>query len=228
MELPETHYAKTIDGVHIAYQVIGNGSVDFVYIGPWFTHVEYRWELPRYARFLRRIASFSRLILFDRRGMGMSDSVPIDQLPDPETRMDDIRAVMDDVGSERAVVYGASESGALAMLFAASHPDRTAALVVHGSYPSAKMERDIPWGWTFEYFEEQTAVIESSWGTEEFFRREFPDMGDDPQLFALLRVLCPARDEPGRRGGGLADGVGDGRARHPFGDPRADPDPSPP
>jgi class 3 adenylate cyclase/pimeloyl-ACP methyl ester carboxylesterase len=197
VDVPETRYAKTVDGLHIAYQVIGDGPVDFVYIGPWFTHVEYRWELPRYARFLRRIASFSRLILFDRRGMGMSDSVPIDQLPDPETRMDDIRAVMDDVGSERALIYGASESGTLAMLFAATYPARTTALVVHGSYPSAKMERDIPWGWTSEYFEEQTAAIERGWGTEEFFLHEFPEMRDDPHLLRFFASYARHSMSPG-------------------------------
>ncbi len=197
MTTPETRYAKTVDDVHIAYQVLGDGPVDFVYIGPWFTHLEYRWEQPRYARFLRRIASFSRLILFDRRGMGMSDAVPIDRLPDPETRMDDIRVVLDAVGSERAVIYGGSESGALAMLFAASHPDRTAALVIHGSYPSAKRGPDTPWGWTFEYFEEQTAAIEGSWGTEEFFLREFPQMSDDAQLLRFFASYARHAMSPG-------------------------------
>jgi len=89
-DTPETRYAKTADGVHIAYQVVGDGPVDFVYVGPWFTHLEYRWELPQYARYLRRIASFSRLTLFDKRGFGSSDPVPPDQLPNLETRMDAI------------------------------------------------------------------------------------------------------------------------------------------
>jgi pimeloyl-ACP methyl ester carboxylesterase len=136
VEIPETRYAKTTDGVHIAYQVLGSGPVDLVYVGPWVTHLEYRWELPRYASYLRRIASFSRLILFDKRGFGMSDPVPVDQLPGLEIRMDDIRAVMDEVASERAVIYGASESGMLDLFFAATYPERTLALVIHGSYPS--------------------------------------------------------------------------------------------
>ena len=196
-ETPETRYATTAEGVHIAYQVLGSGPVDFVYIGPWFTHVEYRWELPRYSRFLRRIASFSRLILFDRRGMGMSDSVPIDQLPGPETRMDDIRVVMDALGSERAVIYGASESGTLAMLFAATYPDRTTALVVHGSFPSAKKDQDTPWGWTSSEFEEETAAIESSWGTEDFFLREFPSLADDPSVLKWIASYARHAMSPG-------------------------------
>jgi Phage integrase family/alpha/beta hydrolase fold len=141
---PETRYAKTADDFHIAYQVVGDGPVDFVYVGPWFTHLEYRWELPEYARYLRQIASFSRLILFDKRGFGLSDPVSPDPLPNLETRMDDIRAVMDEVGSDRAVIYGASESGMLDLLFAATYPERTLALVIHGSYPSAKWEPDAP------------------------------------------------------------------------------------
>ena len=139
MNVPETRYAKTVDGVHIAYQVLGEGPVDFVYVGPWVTHLEYRWELPEYASYLRRIASFSRLIMFDKRGVGMSDPVPADQLPGLETRMDDLRAVMDEVGSERAVIYGASESGALTLLFAATYPERTLALVI--TVPSRQARR---------------------------------------------------------------------------------------
>lgn len=101
---------------------LATGPIDLVYLQPWVSHLEYIWEEPRHARFLKRLASFSRLILFDRRGTGLSDPVPMDSHPDTETRMDDARAVMDEVDSERAVVYGASESGALACLFAATIP----------------------------------------------------------------------------------------------------------
>jgi pimeloyl-ACP methyl ester carboxylesterase len=175
MERPETRYAKTVDGVHIAYQVVGNGPVDFVYVGPWVNHLEYRWELPQYSSYLRRIASFSRLILFDRRGMGLSDPVPADRLPNLETRMDDLRAVMDKVASERAVIYGASESGALALLFAATYPERTIALVIHGSYPSSR------WETPEEYFAEIEA-IDQSWGTEGYIRGVWPSIAEDEPL----------------------------------------------
>ena len=146
MEIPETRYAKALDGTNLAYKVLGDGPVDLVYMQPWFSHIEYIWEEPRYERFLSTFASFSRLIIFDRRGCGLSDPVPMDRPPDLETRMDDARAVMDEVGSERAVVYGASESGALACLFAAMHPDRTVALVVHGSNARSAWAPDYPWG----------------------------------------------------------------------------------
>lgn len=100
MDIPETRYAKTSDGVYIAYQVLGYGPVDLIYVPPRFSHLEQRWGEPRYARYLRRIAPFSRLIMFDKRGMGMSDPVAVEHPPDADTRMDDIRAVLDVVGSQ--------------------------------------------------------------------------------------------------------------------------------
>ena len=195
--IPETRYAKTADGVHIAYQVLGDGPTDLVYVGAWATHLEYRWELPQYASFLRRLTSFSRLILFDKRGFGLSDPVPADQLPDLETRMDDIRAVMDEVGSERAVIYGASESGMLDLLFAATYPDRTLALVIHGSYPSARWEPGAKWGMRED---EQAAWIEDverNWGTEDFVRRMFPSTADDPPLVRWFATYMRRAASPG-------------------------------
>ncbi len=133
MDTPPTKYAKTADGVHIAYQVIGEGPVDLVWVMGWTSNIEAIWEEPNLARFLSRLASFSRLILFDKRGMGMSDRVSDVQLPSLETRMDDVRAVMDAAGSERAIVYGVSEGGPMAMLFAATYPARTIALILYGT-----------------------------------------------------------------------------------------------
>jgi len=128
---PETRYAKS-DDVNIAYQVVGGGPLDLVYVHGWVSNVEYGWEVPPLARFLRRLASFSRLILFDRRGTGLSDPVSNDELPTLEERMDDVRAVMDAAGSERAAIFGVSEGGNLAALFSASYPERTFALVTFG------------------------------------------------------------------------------------------------
>ena len=182
MDRPETRYATTADGTHIAYQVLGEGPPDFVYMAPWVSHIEHRWSLPRYERYLRRIASFSRLILFDKRGNGLSDPLVTGLLPDMETRMDDTRVLMDEVGSERAVIYGASESGAMACLFAATYPERTVALVIHGSYPSGAWEPEAPWGWTVDEVEQGLADIERGWGTEAYVQKEFPAAADDPAL----------------------------------------------
>lgn len=119
MEIPETRYAKTVDGVHIAYQVRGKGPVDLVYVMGFAGNFEVDLEEPRGARFMERLSSFSRLILFDKRGTGLSDR---HQTPDLDMRVDDLRAVLDAVGSERAVLFGESEGGALAA-WSASSPD---------------------------------------------------------------------------------------------------------
>src|SRR6266542_6967133 len=131
--IPQTRYAKSGD-VHIAYQVIGEGSIDLVFVPGWITHVELGWEDPSEAAFRRRLASFARLITFDKRGTGLSDRVPVNQLPTLEQLMDDLRAVMDAAGSHQAALFGVSEGGALCLLFAATHPERVRAVVTFGSY----------------------------------------------------------------------------------------------
>jgi pimeloyl-ACP methyl ester carboxylesterase len=130
--LPETRYAKSGD-VSVAYQTLGEGPLDLVFVPGFVSHVEHWWEEPSSARSFRRLASFSRLILFDKRGTGLSD--PIAGAPTLEERMDDVRAVMDAVGSERAALFGASEAGPMCCLFAATYPERTSALAVYGSAP---------------------------------------------------------------------------------------------
>jgi pimeloyl-ACP methyl ester carboxylesterase len=142
--VPTTRYAKSGD-VHIAYQVVGEGPVDLVLIHGWISHLEYQWENPALARFLHRLASFSRLIVFDKRGTGLSDRVAESALPTLEQRMDDIRAVMDAVGSNRAAMFGLSEGGPLSTLFAATYPARTAALVMYGGYAKWIRADDYPW-----------------------------------------------------------------------------------
>jgi pimeloyl-ACP methyl ester carboxylesterase len=147
--VPPTHYARSGD-VNIAYQVIGDGPLDLVFVMGWVSHLEYFWTEPSFARFLRRLSSFARLILFDKRGTGLSDRVPLDGLPTLEQRMDDVRAVMDAAGSKRAALCGVSEGGAMAALFAATHPERTAALVMIGSYAKRIRDESYPWGPTEE------------------------------------------------------------------------------
>ncbi len=126
---PETRYAKSGD-VNIAYQVVGDGPFDLVYVPGWVSNIDLFWEKPKPARFLEHLASFSRLILFDKRGTGMSDRVSNDRLPTLEQRMDDVRAVLDAVGSENAALLGHSEGGSMSVLFAATYPERSRALVL--------------------------------------------------------------------------------------------------
>jgi pimeloyl-ACP methyl ester carboxylesterase len=142
--VPATRYAKSGD-VHIACQVVGEGPVDLVLIHGWISHLDYQWEDPALARFLNRLASFSRLIIFDKRGTGLSDRVAESALPTLEQRMDDIRAVMDAAGSHRAVIFGISEGGPLSALFAATYPARTAALIMYGAYAKWICADDYPW-----------------------------------------------------------------------------------
>jgi pimeloyl-ACP methyl ester carboxylesterase len=140
---PETRYALSGD-VHIAYQVVGDGPFDLIFVPGFVTHVELQWRLPGMGGFLNWLGSVSRLIRFDKRGTGMSD--PVSGAPSLETRMDDVRAVMDAVGSRRAAFYGLSEGAAMSILFAATYPDRTAALVLRSCSPRTMWAPDFPWG----------------------------------------------------------------------------------
>ena len=163
--IPRTQYARS-GKVNIAYQVTGEGSLDLVYVPGWVSHVELRWQDPDIARFLRRLASFSRLITFDKRGTGMSDRVPDDQLPTLETRMDDLRAVMDAVRSQRAALFGFSEGGNMCMLFAATHPERTIALVTYSCFAKRIWSPDYPWAPTPEDRAKEYEQVEREWGNE--------------------------------------------------------------
>ena len=149
--------------VDVAYRVVGDGPIDLVYAQGASTHLEIDWELPPFRRYCERLAEFSRLILFDKRGMGMSERVP--GATTLEERMDDVRAVMDAVGSERAAVMGESEGGPLAMLFAAAHPERTAALILQGAEVRERTDEDWAWGEsTEEEFESGMATVTEWWG----------------------------------------------------------------
>src|SRR5205085_9766644 len=139
---PDTRYARSGD-VHIAYQVVGEGPLDLVYVPSWISQVEHYWEEPSVARYFNRLASFSRLIMFDRRGSGMSDPLP--RAPTLEEQMDDVVAVMDAAGSERAAVFALLEGGAMAALFAATHPERTTALILYAAQPRMSWAPDYDW-----------------------------------------------------------------------------------
>lgn len=163
MGTPETRYTRSGE-VNIAYQVIGQGPLDLVYVMGWVTNLEAFWQEPSVARFFQRLASFSRLILFDKRGTGLSDRVPIKELPTLEQRMDDVRAVMDAAGSDRAALFGVSEGGPMCALFAATYPQRTAALVLYGSYAKRLRAPDYPWAPTSEEREHWYQLLEQGWG----------------------------------------------------------------
>jgi class 3 adenylate cyclase/alpha-beta hydrolase superfamily lysophospholipase len=155
---PETRYARSGD-LHIAYQVVGDGPIDLVYVPSWISQVEHYWEEPRVARYFNRIASFSRLIMFDRRGSGLSDPLP--GAPTLEEQMDDVVAVMDAAGSERAAVFAQLEGGAMAAMFAATHPERTTALILYEAMARMSWAPDYEWALRPE---ERAALMESSWG----------------------------------------------------------------
>jgi pimeloyl-ACP methyl ester carboxylesterase/DNA-binding winged helix-turn-helix (wHTH) protein len=160
---PETSYVQNGD-VNIAYQVVGEGDLDVVFVMGWVSHLEYFWKEPHFAAFLNRLASFSRLILFDKRGTGLSDRVPLSELPTLEQRMEDVHAVMDAVGSESAVLIGVSEGGPMCSLFAATYPERTVALVMIGTYAKRIKDDDYPWGVSAEDREAFFELMYRDWG----------------------------------------------------------------
>ncbi|MEX0864632.1 MAG: adenylate/guanylate cyclase domain-containing protein [Acidimicrobiia bacterium] len=181
-----TSYARSGD-VNIAYQVTGSGPRDLVYVPGWVSNIEVMWEDPGLARFLRRLASFSRLITFDKRGTGLSDPVTIDELPTLEVRMDDVRAVMDAVGSERATLFGHSEGGNMSILFAATYPERTEGLVLTGSYAKRIWAEDYPWAPTGEVRQGEIEETERSWGNPATIEFLAPSRAGDPAFRAWLQ-----------------------------------------
>jgi class 3 adenylate cyclase len=163
IEPPTTRYAKTADGVHIAYQVVGDSGRDFVFVWGTYSNVEIVWEDPAAAHLLERVASFSRLIHFDKRGTGLSDRSCA--LPTYEEQIDDVLAVLDAVGSQRAALLGGGDGGMLAALFAASHPERISALILTDSSARRTRADDYPYGPTVEEMLAWIEAGDSEWGT---------------------------------------------------------------
>ena len=196
MEMPETRYAKTVDGVHIAYQVVGEGPIDLVYVSGWISNVDLNWSSSDYARFLRRLASFSRLIIFDKRGVGLSDRVPNNELPDLETKMDDLLAVMDAATPGGRSCSVNPMEGRYAHLFAATYPDRVLGLIMHGPDVRAAWAPDAPWGMTSEHFEAEVEQIERWLGYRPIragiHRGDGPVDGRRRRLPGLDNPLLPA------------------------------------
>lgn len=199
--MPEIRFAKSGD-VHIAYQVVGDGPVDLVYIYDWIGNLELQWENPFYARLLERLSSFSRLLLFDKRGNGLSDRTVDLDLFTLEVRMDDVRAVMDAAGSEQAVLFGDGDDGApLAAVFAAANPDRTRALVLFEARAKTLKAPDHPWGYEPSALDVWTAERESFWGTDAFARRWLrtlaPSVANDDRIVRWYSRLLRQSASPG-------------------------------
>jgi len=188
VEPPETLYAKSGD-VNIAYQVTGEGPFDLVFVPAYVTHLEQHWKMPSFTPFLGQLSSFCRLIRFDKRGTGMSD--PAGGAPTLETRMDDVRAVMDAVGSKRAAFYGLSEGAAMIILFAATYPERTAALIVRSAFPRRMWAPDYPWGRTEEEYEREVARDLRMFGPRDQARESVRMLGsfDDEEVEGFLEML---------------------------------------
>ena len=203
MDRPLTRYATTDDDVHIAYQVIGDGPIDLVFVHAFVSHVELFWDLPTYARFVRELSSWARVIVFDKRGIGLSDRLSV--TPTLEARIDDLRAVLDAVGSQRALVFGNSDGGALSALFAATYPERTLGLALWSGGVRMARAPDYPWGMREERFEERLATRMELWGDqsrgEETTRMTFLGIGDrlarDPAFVEWLPRLQRYGAAPG-------------------------------
>ncbi|MEP6874302.1 MAG: adenylate/guanylate cyclase domain-containing protein [Burkholderiales bacterium] len=174
--LPETRYTKSGD-VNIAYQVVGSGPRDLVVVPGWVSNIDVFWEEPSFARLLTRLASFSRLIIFDKRGTGLSDRVS--DMPSLEVRMDDVRAVMDAAGSQRAALFGYSEGAPMCGLFAATYPSRATALIMGGGFARRLVAPDYPWGVPVEYLLAFIEEIERDWGGPVGIEARAPSMAHD-------------------------------------------------
>ena len=194
MDVPQVRYAKSGD-FNIAYQVIGSGTIDLVLIPGLFSNIDHHWEEPGFARFLRRLASFSRLIVVDPRGTGLSDRAQ--QYPPMEEQVDDILSVLDAVGSRSAAFFVFSQAGPIAMLFAATHPERTRALVLYATYAMNGLAEDYPWGRSTEWLDNFDRQIEREWGTGFFLPQIAPSRVDDPSFRSWWARLERASCGPG-------------------------------
>jgi pimeloyl-ACP methyl ester carboxylesterase len=191
---PETRYAKSGD-VHIAYQVVGQGDIDLVLVHGLLSHLDMFWDWPLFARFVERLSSFARVILFDKRGVGLSDRV--DDLPGLQERMDDVRAVMDAAGSERAAVFGVSEGAPMALLFAATYPERVPALVLHGGMARTTADDDYPFAPPREaVLEAMEQLIQPHWDEPVFLEIFYPSLAEDAAEFEASQRRMQASASP--------------------------------
>jgi class 3 adenylate cyclase len=194
--VPPTRYARSEQG-NIAYQIAGEGPIDVVFVGDWMNHVEGQWEEPNHARFLARLASFSRLILFDKRGTGMSDPVPLDELPTLEQWMDDVKTVIDAAGAEQVALVAQGAGGAMAMLFAATYPDRVSGLVLLSSFATMGRHDDYPIGIPPSLADAMFEWLSEGWGTGDTLDVMGPSGASDPELRQWLGRIQRLSASPG-------------------------------
>jgi class 3 adenylate cyclase/pimeloyl-ACP methyl ester carboxylesterase len=178
---PEIRYVKSEDG-YVAYQVFGRGPLDIMFIGNWASNIEVMWEHPSMARYLDRLGHFARVICFDKRGAGLSDPVPLGELPTLEHWMDDARIVLDAVGSEETALIGDAEGGPMAMMFAATYPQRTRALVLVNTFARMMRAADYPIGMPENAAERLLQIWERAWGTGIVLELSAPSVADDPEM----------------------------------------------
>ena len=183
-EIPETRYAKTDDGGYVAFQLLGHGPPDLVFVAEGASNVEFAWEIPAYDRVFRRLASFGRLIRFDARGSGLSDPLGLSEQPSLEGQALDMLTALDAAGAERAAVVANGGSGLLAIFFAASHPNRTSALVLDGCYARMVRASDYPWGVPQEILEQAVAANEGTYAADRSLRYVAPTAMTDPAFVA--------------------------------------------
>jgi pimeloyl-ACP methyl ester carboxylesterase/class 3 adenylate cyclase len=199
VDVPPIHYARTADGLNIAYQVVGDGLFDLVFVPQVVSNIQLFWENTRWASFMRNLTAFSRLILFDRRGVGLSDRPS--GVPALEQRMDDGRAVMDAVASERAARFGAGADGAMAALFAATYPERVSALVLYAVPPRGLWAPDYPWGLREDAARNVVEEAERRFAQPDYLaegaNRLFPSVADDDEAKAFQDYSIRLSVSPG-------------------------------
>jgi class 3 adenylate cyclase len=195
-ELPSTHYVKS-DDVHIAYQVLGEGSIDLLFVPGFVSNVEAIWQSPEQSVFFRRLASFCRLILFDKRGTGMSDRGS--QVFALEQRMHDVQAILDEVGAERTVLFGTSEGGPMSLLYTATYPERTSSLILYGSYAKRSWTPDYPIGWKDEQWQRVFNDMEHNWGSTQSLSvaMRVPSVAGDRSAAERIAAYYRAAASPG-------------------------------
>src|SRR5919201_1643799 len=183
---PEVRYARNGE-IAIAYSVIGTGPDDLVYLSP-YNNLDLAWENPQYEHFLRRLSSFARVVVIDRRGTGVSDRYSPDDLPPLEDLVDDLAAVLDVVGSERAALFGCSDAGARCAMFASTRPERVSGLILYATAARGTQAADYPWQWDEQQWQDYLDGVKTGWGTREYAEESLPfvnpSLGHDRRMVA--------------------------------------------